>query len=62
MVAVMGTWLALFGAQIAVSRWWLDRFRFGPAEWVWRSLTYGRRQPMRRQPDDGAASTLAARS
>ena len=62
MVAVMGTWLALFGAQIAVSRWWLDRFRFGPAEWVWRSLTYGRRQPMRRQPDDGAASTFAARS
>ncbi len=37
----------VFGAQIAFSRWWLARYRFGPAEWVWRSLTYGRRQPMR---------------
>ncbi|MDN5782710.1 MAG: DUF418 domain-containing protein, partial [Luteimonas sp.] len=62
MVAVVIAWLVLFGAQVAFSRWWLDRFRFGPAEWVWRSLTYGKRQPMRRQPDDGAASTLAARS
>lgn len=37
----------LFGAQIVASRWWLARFRFGPAEWLWRSLTYGRWQPMR---------------
>ncbi len=28
------------------SSWWLGRFRFGPAEWVWRSLTYGSMQPM----------------
>lgn len=35
-------------AQIVASRWWLARFRFGPAEWAWRSLTYGQRQPMRR--------------
>ncbi|MCA8948509.1 MAG: DUF418 domain-containing protein [Planctomycetes bacterium] len=32
--------------QIAFSVAWLRRFRFGPLEWVWRSLTYGRRQPM----------------
>lgn len=32
---------------IAWSDWWLRRFRFGPAEWLWRSLTYGRRQPLR---------------
>lgn len=38
--------LALFAVQVAGSRWWLDRFRFGPMEWVWRSLTYGRAQPM----------------
>lgn len=37
-------------AQILASRWWLARFRFGPAEWAWRSLTYGQRQPMRRMP------------
>ncbi|MEW6252725.1 MAG: DUF418 domain-containing protein, partial [Planctomycetota bacterium] len=27
--------------------WWLRRFRFGPLEWLWRTLTYGRPQPMR---------------
>jgi uncharacterized protein len=40
--------LACFGAEVALSTWWLRRFRFGPAEWLWRSLTYGRLQPMRR--------------
>src|SRR5690606_34001985 len=59
MVAVVCTFVVLFGAQIAFSRWWLDRFRFGPAEWLWRSLTYGRRQPMRRTPADAANSTLS---
>lgn len=39
--------LAIFGLQILYSRWWLARFRFGPAEWLWRTLTYGARQPMR---------------
>jgi uncharacterized protein len=34
--------------QIVFAQWWLARFRFGPAEWLWRSLTYGTRQPMRR--------------
>lgn len=33
---------------IAASNWWLARFRFGPAEWLWRSLTYGQLQPFRR--------------
>lgn len=37
------------GMQVPFSHWWLARFRVGPAEWVWRSLTYGARQPMRRQ-------------
>ena len=39
--------IAIFGAQTLFSSWWLRRFRFGPAEWLWRSLTYGSRQPMR---------------
>ena len=46
--------IAIFGLQVVVSAWWLRRYRFGPAEWLWRSLTYGRLQPMRmgraRQP------------
>jgi uncharacterized protein len=39
--------LAVGIVQILGSVWWLKRFRFGPAEWLWRSLTYGRQQPMR---------------
>jgi len=39
--------LGLFAAQIVFSRWWLSRYRFGPAEWLWRTLTYGRLQPLR---------------
>jgi uncharacterized protein len=28
--------------QLPFSRWWLSRFRYGPVEWLWRRLTYGR--------------------
>ncbi|MEP6906900.1 MAG: DUF418 domain-containing protein [Pseudoxanthomonas sp.] len=38
-------WGAIFGLQVWASHWWLARFRSGPMEWAWRSLTYGRRQP-----------------
>lgn len=38
----------VFVAQAAFSAAWLRRYRFGPVEWVWRSFTYGARQPMRR--------------
>ncbi len=41
--------LALFAVQVLASRWWLTRFRFGPAEWLWRTLTYLKLQPMRRE-------------
>ncbi len=37
----------IYTAQLAFSAWWLRQFRFGPAEWVWRSLTYGQSQKMR---------------
>ena len=37
----------LIGVQLVVSPWWLSKYRFGPAEWAWRSLTYGGRQPFR---------------
>jgi uncharacterized protein len=40
-----------FAAEAALSTIWLSRLQFGPAEWLWRSLTYGQRQPMRRGPD-----------
>lgn len=43
----VGLAVVIFAVQIPLSRWWLGRFKFGPAEWVWRSLTYGQFQPMR---------------
>jgi uncharacterized protein len=39
--------VGIYLAQIPLSRWWLGRYRFGPMEWLWRSLIYWRRQPMR---------------
>ncbi|HSC29406.1 MAG TPA: DUF418 domain-containing protein [Vicinamibacterales bacterium] len=39
---------AVWALQLAVSPVWLRQYRFGPAEWLWRSLTYWRLQPMRR--------------
>ncbi len=39
--------VVIFALQVAVSGWWMKRFRFGPAEWAWRTLTYGRVQRMR---------------
>ena len=35
---------AIIVVQIPLSAWWLSRFTFGPAEWIWRRLTY--RQPL----------------
>jgi len=37
--------LALFAVQTVVSRWWQGRFRYGPVEWLWRSLTRLSAQP-----------------
>lgn len=44
MPIVLGVW----AFQIALSLVWLRAFRFGPMEWLWRSLTYWRVQGMRR--------------
>jgi uncharacterized protein len=38
----------VWAVQLAWSKPWLDHFRFGPAEWLWRSATYRRLEPFRR--------------
>lgn len=38
-LVALGVWLV----EALFSRWWLRRCNFGPLEWVWRMLTYGRR-------------------
>ena len=44
LVFAVGVW----AVQLWWSQSWLSRFRFGPAEWLWRVATYRRRQPLRR--------------
>ena len=41
---VIGIWIF----QLLFSVAWLKKYRFGPAEWLWRSLTYRKRQPLRK--------------
>ncbi|HEX6928689.1 MAG TPA: DUF418 domain-containing protein [Gammaproteobacteria bacterium] len=62
-VEMLGVVLLVFAAQLVLSGAWLARFRFGPVEWLWRSITYLRVQPFRRarpyshfsRPTDGRA-------
>lgn len=42
--------LGIYATQVLFSLAWLRFFRFGPLEWVWRSLTYMRLQPIRKRP------------
>jgi len=42
-LCVVAMWLL----QVYLSPWWLGHFRYGPVEWLWRSLTYRKRQAMR---------------
>ena len=44
MLFVAGVWIV----ELIVSPLWLGRFRLGPLEWLWRTMTYGSRQPMRK--------------
>lgn len=44
---MLGITLVLFACQMAASTWWLARYQYGPVEWLWRRVTYGRALPMR---------------
>lgn len=47
--------LLLWGMQLIVSPIWLGAYRMGPAEWVLRSITYGERQRLVREPESPQA-------
>jgi uncharacterized protein len=48
--------LIVWAAQLIWSPIWLHFFRFGPLEWLWRSLTYGGLQPLLKGKPAEAAS------
>jgi uncharacterized protein len=41
---------AIWAFQLVFSPLWLKYFKFGPVEWLWRSLTYVKWQPLRKRP------------
>ena len=45
-----GLALVCFSTEVVLSTFWLAHFQFGPAEWLWRTLSYGRMLPLRRAP------------
>jgi uncharacterized protein len=48
--AAVTAWaVAFYAVQILACQWWSRRFRLGPMEWLWRSLTYLTWQPLRRR-------------
>ena len=51
---------AIWVVQLVISPIWLAHYRFGPIEWLWRTLTYGVRQPMRRISPAGSGDPLVA--
>jgi uncharacterized protein len=57
--------ILLYSAQVVFSNWWLSRYRFGPMEWLWRGLTYGRFPAIRKDAPEpqfapGAATPVPA--
>ena len=47
-IQLVGIVLAIWIIQLIASPIWLKHYRFGPFEWLWRSLAYWKRQPMKR--------------
>lgn len=48
MVACMCIATFFFICQVVFAHWWMLRFRYGPVEWLWRTLVYFKPQPFRR--------------
>ena len=40
--------VGLFATQVMLSQLWLQRFQYGPVEWLWRAFTYLQLPPLRR--------------
>ncbi len=52
--ASVGAGIAFYVVQVLLARAWMSRFRMGPVEWLWRSLTYFKLQPITRKASQPA--------
>jgi uncharacterized protein len=43
--------VVVYGLEVPLSNWWLAHYRFGPAEWAWRWMTYRQKPGMKRVPE-----------
>jgi len=49
----------VWAIEIIWSHIWLKHFRFGPLEWAWRSLTYWKKQPIKKgEPNTDTAGLV----
>lgn len=39
----------VFVVQVFISKWWLNYYYYGPIEWIWRQLSYGKRLPIKKR-------------
>lgn len=39
--------VVIYALEVPLSNWWLGHYRFGPAEWAWRWMTYGKKPSMK---------------
>jgi uncharacterized protein len=42
--------IVIFMLQVIYSNWWFRHFSYGPLEWIWRMLTYGRWLAIKKRP------------
>jgi len=52
----------IYIVEMCVSVLWMRKFQFGPLEWVWRSITYGRRQTLKRLQAENQAISIIAKT
>ncbi|WP_280815931.1 DUF418 domain-containing protein [Variovorax sp. TBS-050B] len=59
-LASLGIAFVIFAGNLVLSRWWMSRFAYGPAEWLLRAFTNLRRPPLRRRHRAGDQRAGAA--